>query len=235
MFNFVRLSDGGPARYDGPRSEVAIIAELGRRVLGNQSAIDWSKLHECMNVRQIIAQVVPGLESLREIDETKREFQIAMRTLHEPRFATPSGKAQFAAVPLPLLSGTGGELRLMTIRSEGQFNTVVYEEEDIYRGQERRDVILMNPEDIERFGLRADDVVTVRSAIGVMHGIHVRPIDIRRGNAAMYYPEANALVPTATDPDSKTPAFKAVPIAVEPLALVGELIDGRRRLVTVTG
>ncbi len=33
----------------------------------------------------------------------------------------------------------------MTVRSEGQFNTVVYEEEDIYRGQERRDVILMNP------------------------------------------------------------------------------------------
>ena len=32
----------------------------------------------------------------------------------------------------------------MTVRSEGQFNTVVYEEEDIYRGQERRDVILMN-------------------------------------------------------------------------------------------
>ena len=27
----------------------------------------------------------------------------------------------------------------MTLRSEGQFNTVVYEEEDRYRGQERRD------------------------------------------------------------------------------------------------
>ena len=33
----------------------------------------------------------------------------------------------------------------MTVRSEGQFNTVVYEEEDLYRGQDRRDVILMNP------------------------------------------------------------------------------------------
>ncbi len=31
-------------------------------------------------------------------------------------------------------------MRLMTIRSEGQFNTVVYEEEDIYRAQDRRDV-----------------------------------------------------------------------------------------------
>ncbi len=33
----------------------------------------------------------------------------------------------------------------MTVRSEGQFNTVVYEDEDIYRGQDRRDVILLNP------------------------------------------------------------------------------------------
>ena len=32
----------------------------------------------------------------------------------------------------------------MTVRSEGQFNTVVYEEEDVYRGQDRRDVILLH-------------------------------------------------------------------------------------------
>ena len=44
----------------------------------------------------------------------------------------------------------------MTVRSEGQFNTVVYEEEDIYRGQDRRDVILMNRADIDRLGLRVD-------------------------------------------------------------------------------
>ena len=51
----------------------------------------------------------------------------------------------------------------MTIRSEGQFNTVVYEEEDIYRGQDRRDVILMNRADIDRLGLAVDQRVTVTS------------------------------------------------------------------------
>ena len=121
----------------------------------------------------------------------------------------------------------------MTIRSEGQFNTVVYEEEDIYRGQERRDVILLNPGDIERLNLQPDQAVTVRSTAGVMHGIRVRPFDIRAGNAAMYYPEANLLVPTDTDPDSKTPAFKAVAVTIEPMALVGAAIDGRRALATV--
>jgi voltage-gated potassium channel len=33
----------------------------------------------------------------------------------------------------------------MTLRSEGQFNTVVYEEEDLYRGTTRRDVVIVAP------------------------------------------------------------------------------------------
>jgi hypothetical protein len=31
----------------------------------------------------------------------------------------------------------------------------------------------------------------------------------------MYFPEANVLVPATTDPDSKTPAFKAVLITLK--------------------
>lgn len=104
----------------------------------------------------------------------------------------------------------------MTIRSEGQFNTVVYEEEDLYRGQERRDVILMAREDIERLGLRENQPVDVRSDTGVMRGVLARAIDIRPGNAAMYYPEANVLVPRAVDGESRTPTFKHVRVTVIP-------------------
>jgi len=50
----------------------------------------------------------------------------------------------------------------------------------------------------------------------------------------MYFPEANVLVPTTTDPQSKTPAFKAVPVTVEPVSVVGESIQGRRRLAIVS-
>jgi molybdopterin-dependent oxidoreductase alpha subunit len=233
MFNFVRLSDGGPARHAGTRSEVSIIAELGRRVLGDKSPVDWSAMHECMNIRQVIGKALPGFESLTSIDHTTQEFQIPGRTFHTPRFGTPSGKAQFVAVPIPPPIGGEGELRLMTIRSEGQFNTVVYEETDVYRGQERRDVILMNAADIERLALAADQPVTVRSTAGVMHHVHVRPFDITPGNAAMYFPEANVLVPTTTDPVSKTPAFKAVPVTVEAAGVVGDAANGRRALAVV--
>ena len=142
--------------------------------------------------------------------------------MDEPRFPTASGKAIFHPVRLPSPpAATERQLRLMTIRSEGQFNTVVYEEEDLYRGQERRDVILINPDDMRRLGLAPDQPVTVRSAVGELRHRLARPYDIRPGNAAMYYPEANVLIPRDVDPQSKTPAFKSV--LVELVAEVASL------------
>jgi molybdopterin-dependent oxidoreductase alpha subunit len=216
MFNYVRLSDGGQPRHRGPRGEVAIIAALARLVLGDGSPVDWKRMEQHLAIRQMIAQIIPGYEAAGDIDRTGREFQVGGRTFHTPRFATSSGKAQFAVHPPPALATSNGQLRLMTVRSEGQFNTVVYEEEDSYRGQERRDVILMNGEDIERLGLRIDQRVRVRSSVGALPHILIRRYDIRAGNALMYFPEANVLVPTTTDPASKTPAFKSVAITIEP-------------------
>ncbi len=102
----------------------------------------------------------------------------------------------------------------MTVRSEGQFNTVVYEEEDIYRGQERRNVILMSQDDMDKMRLKRDDRVVVSSVIGQIGPVYVRPFTIRAGNVLMYYPEANAIVPRTVDALSRTPAFKAVDVAV---------------------
>ena len=49
--------------------------------------------------------------------------------------------------------------------------------------------------------------MTVRAAV----------IDIARGCLAMYYPEANALVVPTLDPESRTPAFKNVPVTLQPV------------------
>ena len=215
MFSFVRLSEGGEKRLDGPRSEVEIIAGLARRVLGDDGPVDWSLMEQHKNIRQAIAAVVPGYEKLARIDETRAEFQIGGRTLHRPAFNTPTGKARMHVTQIPELETANDELRLMTVRSEGQFNTVVYEEHDLYRHQDRRDVILMNEADVHRFGLAVNERVTVRSATGEMSGIHVRVFGIRAGSAAMYGPEANVLVPTDVDPESRTPAFKSVTITLE--------------------
>jgi len=138
------------------------------------------------------------------------------RRLHKTRFATPDGKARLHTHELPELSAKGHQLRLMTVRSEGQFNTVVYEEEDLYRGQDRRDVILIHPDDLARLGLEADAPVTVRSEAGTMNVLARAYESIRPGNALAYYPEANVLVPRNCDPASRTPAFKNVVVSIEP-------------------
>lgn len=216
MFNYVRLSDGGAARQVGPRGEVKILCDLANGVLGSDGPVNWKALDNHCEVRKMIAQIIPGYEAIGRIDKSKQEFQIAGRTYHEPQFKTPTGKARFRAVEMPP-PREDDRLRLMTIRSEGQFNTVVYEEEDIYRAQERRDVILMNQTDIERLGFEIDQRVTVTSDVGVMTNVLVRSIDIKAGNVAMYFPEANVLVPGTVDPASKTPAFKSVLVTVSAL------------------
>ena len=237
MFSYIRLSEGGPARHASARSEVSVLAGLAQRVL-REGPVDWAGLESHRKIRELIADVIPGLEQMSEIDQTKREFFIPGRRLDSPEFPTPSGQAQFQAISLPPATPlTELQLRLMTVRSEGQFNTVVFEEEDIYRGQERRDVILMNPTDMTRLGLVLEQPVTVRSTAGELHGQRVRPFDVRAGNAMMYYPEANVLVPRAVDPRSKTPAFKSVVVEIETVAAGtsaasqshGERRDSRQR------
>ena len=105
-------------------------------------------------------------------------------------------------------------MHLMTVRSEGQFNTVVYEEEDLYRGTDRRDVILLHRDEIRRRGLKVDQQVRIRSATGELRNIRIREWDVRPGNALMYFPEANVLTARKVDPESLTPAFKDTRIEI---------------------
>ena len=216
MFNYVRFSDGGKPRHFGPRSEVSTIAAIAHGVLGGDGPVDWQSMEQCATIRTMISGVVPGFEKLGTIDETRGEFQVGGRIFHEPQFPTSSGRAAFLVVEMPRIEQADDQLRLMTVRSEGQFNTVVYEEEDIYRAQERRDVILLNVADISRMGLRKDQKVTVESDTGERKGILVREFDIRAGSALMYYPEANVLIPRTVDPKSRTPAYKMVLIRIKP-------------------
>lgn len=215
MFNYVRLSDGGePAVRGSMKSEVEIIATLAERILP-EGRFNWGELRSHEALRGSMAKVVPGYEAAASIGTTREEFQIGGRTFHELRFATPNGRAQFRVTPMPA-APEAGRFRLMTIRSEGQFNSVVYDEEDLYRGNKTRDVVMLAQEDADRLGLREGSPVRVTSEAGSMQ-VQAAIVDIRAGNVAMYYPEANALVPATLDPRSKTPAFKSVPVTLERL------------------
>jgi len=209
MFNFVRLSDGGaPAPRGEPRSEVEVVCGLAARLLP-PGPFPFDRMTDHRAVREAIARVVPGYERIGEIDGKLGEFQIDGRTFHRPQFGTATGKLQASVPRAPGFRVDDGEFRLMTLRSEGQFNTVVYEEEDLYRGNLRRDVVMMNADDARRLRLREGDAVVVESAVGALQVV-VSLVDIPPGNLAMYYPEANALVPARIDPESGTPAFKSI-------------------------
>jgi hypothetical protein len=65
-----------------------------------------------------------------------------------------------------------------------------------------------------------------RSHTGAMPDILLRAVDIRAGNALMYYPEANSLVPTTTDAASKTPAFKSVLVTIDAASVKPEHLNG---------
>ena len=214
MFNYVRLSDGGEDRIQGPRAESEIIADVADALLGNQSPIDLGSMRDHSAIRSMIARVVPGYEAIgrmdQEEDRKRREFQIDGRTFHEPYFNTESRRAVVHPLkPMAPPSIRSDQLRIMTLRSEGQFNTVVYENSDFYRGQDRRDVILMNESDMARMGIDSDAAVQVATEAGTME-VLARPYPVPSGNAAMYYPEANVLVPRNVDPMSRTPAYKSV-------------------------
>ncbi len=91
---------------------------------------------------------------------------------------------------------------------------MVYEEEDLYRGNTRRDVVMMAEEDAARLEVSEGDPVDVVSETGRMRVV-VAFADLPPGNLAMYYPEANVLVPRRIDAASGTPAFKSVLCRIE--------------------
>ncbi|MEM6447012.1 MAG: FdhF/YdeP family oxidoreductase [Cyanobacteria bacterium P01_D01_bin.123] len=227
--NFVRLNDEGKTHLRNADlvAEVDFLIELAHRLHGD-TPVDWRRLKDTRYVRQLIAQTIPGYEAIATIDDTKREFTISGRIFTEPHFPTPSGKAQMQMTPLPNLtlpnvedfgvseSERGLVVALITGRSYGQHNTVVYRTEDRYRGMPHRHCILMNAEDVAAAELKNHQRVSIRGNAGQLDDIEIICGAIRRGAALMFYPEANVLMKAELDPRSHTPAYKRVPVLVRP-------------------
>lgn len=215
MFNFVRMSDGGIHRLDGVRSEVEIVVDIASGVVGDD-VIDFAAFKEHGEIRKAIAEVIPGFEKMENMDETREEFQIGGRTFHEPRFATPNGKARFKTVSIPPLKGNEGEFRMCSVRSEGQFNTIIYDDGDEFRGVDDRWVVLMNRADMDEMEIAEGVVVNLESGTGVMERVKAKAFDVKRKNVLTFFPEANVLIPPFVDDRSKTPSFKSNAVRITP-------------------
>lgn len=225
MFNFVRLSDGWIERIATVRSESSILVDIGLGLL-TDCPIDFEQFRGHQKLRESISRVIPGLEALKDIDVAKQEFHVQNRLLHEPVFRSDNGLARFVTERESELEGKHKKAlqqskpdldypyTLMSIRSEGQFNSIIYEERDSYRGVNDRWTLLMNLQDALELGVSEGMKVDVASADGQMQNVMVKIFEVSRGCVAAYYPEANALTSTRRDPRSHTPAFKSVPVMI---------------------
>jgi molybdopterin-dependent oxidoreductase alpha subunit len=184
------------------KSELDIVAGLAKTTLPPNPKVKWDQwVGDYSMVRDLIAETYPD------------EF-------HE----TNSGKAEFT-VPTTLSSigfeDTPGRYRLLTMRSNDQFNTTIYGLSDRLRGIEgMRQVLRMNPGDIERAGLKEGQMVSLVSDAGDRIHREVRPLKVTPfrlpdGCIASYYPEMNPLMALSNHAKQpKTPAAKSVAVRI---------------------
>jgi anaerobic selenocysteine-containing dehydrogenase len=216
-------------------SELAIVAGLAKATLPHNPKVPWdSWVADYAIVRDRIEETYPELfPHFNQNLFTPGGFYKGNKA-RERIWKTKSGKAEFT-VPKELVAcGFGeapGRYRLITLRSNDQFNTTIYGFSDRMRGIEgTRDVLLINREEMARAGLAEGDVVTLVSDAedGVdrrVSGLKVTPFALPDGCVASYYPECNPLVPLSHhDQQSKTPATKAIPVRIN-----GESTTAHRR------
>lgn len=208
MFNYVRMSKGGFKRLRNARSETEMIVNIANMVV-DETIFDFSAFVQHQSIRKAMSEIIPGFAGIAAIEEAGKGFTIEGRVKHQPEFDTPEGKAIFPEVFIPVHKKLeSSEFRMMTVRSEGQFNSVIYDEEDAWRGSKERNVVFMNPEDISALGLEPGGLVNLSNEIGEWKGLKCLPFQMARSCVMTYYPESNVLISRTLDPQSKTPAFK---------------------------
>jgi len=207
-------------------SELAIVTGIARATLDPSPKLKWDEWTADYGlVRDLIEATYP--EDFRDFNA--RMFQpggfYRGNPAHERQWKTPEGKAVFTT-PGQLnaigFQDAPGRYRLITLRSNDQFNTTIYGYSDRFRGIEgTRDVLLMNPEDIAEAGLHDGETVRMISDAPDgrdrrLGGLKLTAYKLPRGTVASYYPECNVLIAiTHHDELSKTPASKSIPVRIE--------------------
>jgi molybdopterin-dependent oxidoreductase alpha subunit len=213
---------------DDLRSEPTIVCEIAEALFGPDHPVPWATFAcDYDSVRDSISRVIAGFEDFNRRVRSKNGIQLPHLPRDSRTFATDSGKANFVVSELEWVPTPLGRLVLQTMRSHDQYNTTIYGLDDRYRGiKGRRDVVLVNPDDISLLGFTAGDVVDVVSEwrspdSGELEERRIRGFtlvayDTPRGNAAAYYPETNPLVPLDhTARGSNTPASKSIVVRLE--------------------
>ncbi len=208
-------------------SEVRLICELALKVLDPNPRVRWEDyMTDYAEIRKEISETLPDSfwdyeRRMWEPGGFQRDLPVKRREWRtktgRANFVTPDGLDEDLDMPSVGLDS----LRLMTLRSNDQFNTTVYGYDDRFRGiNNTREVVLMSRLDIGRMGLKVGQAVTLRTVTddGVdrrLPGLLVVAYNIPVGCIGGYYPECNVLLPIwHYAVGSKTPTAKGIPVTV---------------------
>jgi anaerobic selenocysteine-containing dehydrogenase len=212
---------------DQVRSEVAIVCQLARTLLGPDHPVPWEQVNgDYDTIRDAIAAVVPGCDDYNREVRAPDDFPLPHAPRDSREFHTSTGKANFSVNPVEWVPVPPGRLILQTLRSHDQYNTTIYGLDDRYRGVKGgRRVVFVNPADLETFGLTDGDRIDLVSEFtnGDRQLQERRAKDFRvvaystpQGNAAAYYPDTNSLVVLDhVAAKSNTPVSKSIIIRLE--------------------
>lgn len=214
------------------RSEVAIICGIAEATLGASENLPWADFAGNYDlIRDRISRVIPDCENYNERVRQPGGFVMAHGPRDSRTFPTATGKANFSVATVEPIVCPPGRLILQTLRSHDQYNTTIYGMNDRYRGIKKgRQVIFVNPEDLDELGLADGDVVDIFSewkgqSDRELRNWRVVAYPTAKGCAAAYFPEANVLIPLeSVARESNTPVSKAVIVRLEKIrepALVG--------------
>jgi molybdopterin-dependent oxidoreductase alpha subunit len=169
-------------------------------------------------IRREIARAMPLYAGIETLSRKGDQVQWGGRTLYaDGRFATPDGRAHFAAAPLSA-EPRAPDTFLMSTRRGKQFNSMIQRDFDPLTGA-RRDSVLMSAADMTRLQLEDGAAVRLRSAHGSFEGRLMRA-PIKPGNLEVHWPEGMSLLAgDAIDPDSMEPDYNAT-VTVEPLRMI---------------
>jgi molybdopterin-dependent oxidoreductase alpha subunit len=211
-------------------SEQAILGGVAKALLPAIRGIDWDRwVGDYSLIRDEIAAIFPDIfHDFNSRMWTPGGFRRPLPAVNRV-WKTSNGKANFKTPRSwdedpDVHTDDPNVIRLMTIRSDDQFNTTVYTLDDRFRGvYGTRRVLLMNPADIARLGFNVGDHVTVstvardeESVARTVEGLRLTSYDIPLGCAAGYYPECNPLIPLWHHAEgSFVPAAKAIPVRLQ--------------------
>ncbi|WP_017671168.1 FdhF/YdeP family oxidoreductase [Blastomonas sp. AAP53] len=206
-------------------SETAIVAGIAKATLAPNPKVRWDAWTcDYGLIRDLIAETYHD----EFHDMNARMFEpggfYRGNGARERIWKTESGKASFTSPAMLAATDKAdnpGRYRLVTVRSNDQFNTTIYGYSDRLRGIEgKRDVVLISHDDIEAAGLVAGQRISLLGDAEDGHNrridnLEVVPFDLPSGTIVGYYPELNPLIALSHhDRASKTPASKAVPVRI---------------------